>query len=67
MTILTERDRQLVEAGYLPIDVDPPRKISARERETFSDDRREHIARLEAAGFEARVGRGAMFYVRVSQ
>ena len=64
ITILTERDRALVEAGYWPIDVDPARVMSEAEIASamLSDERRERVREMQRAGYRALAHKGYIAY-----
>lgn len=64
VSILTERDRQLVEAGYLPIDIDPARPLTNVERDRMSSEQRSRIFAVERLGYEAIVHKGYLGYRR---
>lgn len=63
LSTLTDRDRALVEAGFWPIDVDPPLRISETQlQRMFSPERRARIMELLSRGFVAFSHRGYVAY-----
>lgn len=59
ISILTPRDRRLVDAGFLPIDVDPPRPLSELERIRL---KKSTPRLIDDPDYEPMVGRGYLFW-----